>query len=169
MTQPAIPICPRCTGALPSPDALVCATCGTLVHGQALSQLAAEAKWQTQYNPGKAIALWEECLKRLPPQSRQYASVQSEIEQLRAMPPMTVTVEEPGSVPLKPQETLPVAVLKTGGSMLLSILVYQFSFGWIGALGFVLLILVHELGHVVANIKYGFVPVHPFLFPMSAR
>jgi Zn-dependent protease len=38
----------------------------------------------------------------------------------------------------------------TGGTMLLSIIVYAFIFGWRYAVGFVLLLLVHELGHYIA-------------------
>ena len=44
---------------------------------------------------------------------------------------------------------LPV-LLKTGGSMVLSIGMYAMFWGWKFALGFVVLIFVHELGHVFA-------------------
>ncbi len=44
---------------------------------------------------------------------------------------------------------LPV-LLKTGGSMIITIGVYALWWGWKFALGFVLLIFVHELGHVIA-------------------
>jgi Zn-dependent protease len=43
----------------------------------------------------------------------------------------------------------------TGGSMLLSMLVYSWVFGWRYAVGFVLLILVHEMGHYVAARQRG--------------
>ena len=59
MTQPisSPPICARCGQPLPSADALACAHCGSLVHAETLAQLAAEAKWQMQYNPARAIGL----------------------------------------------------------------------------------------------------------------
>ncbi len=38
----------------------------------------------------------------------------------------------------------------TGGTMLISVVVYSFVFGWWYAVGFVLLILVHEMGHYMA-------------------
>ena len=38
----------------------------------------------------------------------------------------------------------------TGGTMLLSLVVYAFIFGWRYAAGFVVLLLVHELGHYIA-------------------
>jgi Zn-dependent protease len=44
---------------------------------------------------------------------------------------------------------LPV-LLKTGGTMILSIGVYAFMFGWPWAVGFIALIFVHEMGHVWA-------------------
>ena len=40
-------------------------------------------------------------------------------------------------------------LLATGGSMLLSVAAYAWVFGWRYAAGFVLLLLVHELGHYV--------------------
>ena len=41
-------------------------------------------------------------------------------------------------------------VLLTGGSMLISIFAYGLVFGWPYAVGFVLLIFVHEMGHYIA-------------------
>ena len=43
------------------------------------------------------------------------------------------------------------SVLSTTASMLLSIAIYAVAFGWRFAIGFVILLLVHELGHVVAS------------------
>jgi Zn-dependent protease len=40
--------------------------------------------------------------------------------------------------------------LLTGGTMLLSVVVYSFTFGWPYAVGFVALILIHEMGHFMA-------------------
>ena len=54
-------------------------------------------------------------------------------------------------------------VLKTGGTMLISIGVYAMMWGWKFAAGFVLLIFVHEMGHVVAARKFG-VPVSAPMF-----
>lgn len=41
-------------------------------------------------------------------------------------------------------------LLTTGGTMLLSIVLYAFIFGWAYAVGFVLLIFIHEMGHYIA-------------------
>ena len=41
-------------------------------------------------------------------------------------------------------------LLKSAGFMLLSLGVYALVFGWWYALGFILLLLIHEMGHYVA-------------------
>jgi Zn-dependent protease len=46
-------------------------------------------------------------------------------------------------------------VLLSGGTMLLSIVTYAFLFGWRYAVGFVLLLFVHELGHYLAARQRG--------------
>lgn len=56
-------------------------------------------------------------------------------------------------------------LLKTGGSMLLMIWVYSFSYGWPFAVGFVLLILVHECGHLLAARKLGLPVTSPMFIP----
>ena len=57
-------------------------------------------------------------------------------------------------------------VLKTGGSLLLFIWFYTLSYGWSFAFGFALLILVHELGHVVAAYHFGLPVSAPVFIPM---
>jgi len=61
---------------------------------------------------------------------------------------------------------LPI-ILKTGGTMLLSIWVYALAWGWQFALGFVLLIFVHECGHLIAakclGLKVGAPVFIPFM------
>jgi Zn-dependent protease len=56
-------------------------------------------------------------------------------------------------------------VLKTGGTMILSIGVYAGLWGWKFALGFVLLIFVHELGHLVAAKQFGLKVGAPVFIP----
>lgn len=46
-------------------------------------------------------------------------------------------------------------VFITGGSMLVSIVAYSFIFGWWYAIGFVLLIFIHEMGHYIAAKQRG--------------
>ena len=59
---------------------------------------------------------------------------------------------------------LPVA-LKTGGTMFLSIGVYAMTWGWRFALGFVLLLLVHECGHLIAARRVGLKVGAPVFIP----
>lgn len=55
--------------------------------------------------------------------------------------------------------------LKTGSTMLLSIGVYALAFGWKFAVGFVLLIFVHEMGHVFAARQQGVPVTAPTFIP----
>jgi Zn-dependent protease len=56
-------------------------------------------------------------------------------------------------------------ILKTGGTMLLSIWVYAMVFGLWFAVGFILLIFVHECGHLVAARKCGLKVGAPVFIP----
>ncbi len=56
-------------------------------------------------------------------------------------------------------------LLKTGGSMLVTIWLYSTIWGWRFALGFVLLILVHECGHLVAAQQFGLKVGAPVFIP----
>ena len=57
------------------------------------------------------------------------------------------------------------AFLKTGGTMLLSVGAYALLWGWKFALGFVVLIFVHELGHLVAARSLGLRVGAPVFIP----
>jgi len=46
-------------------------------------------------------------------------------------------------------------VLTTGGTMIISVFAYAFIYGWAYAVGFVLLLFFHELGHYVAARRRG--------------
>lgn len=46
-------------------------------------------------------------------------------------------------------------LLTTGGSMLLSVVLYAFVFGWRYAVGFVALMFIHEMGHFIAARQRG--------------
>jgi Zn-dependent protease len=56
-------------------------------------------------------------------------------------------------------------LLKTGGTMLLTIWAYALSMGWRFALGFVLLIFVHECGHLLAAKRLGLKVGAPVFIP----
>jgi len=59
---------------------------------------------------------------------------------------------------------LPV-ILKTGGTMILSIGAYAMMWGWWFAVGFVILIFVHECGHLLAAKKCGLKVGAPVFIP----
>ncbi len=46
-------------------------------------------------------------------------------------------------------------LLKSGGTMLISIWAYALFYGWKFAVGFVLLMFVHECGHLIVAKKFG--------------
>ena len=56
-------------------------------------------------------------------------------------------------------------VLKTGGTMFASIWLYALTLGWWFALGFVLLIFVHECGHLLAAKRVGLKVGAPVFIP----
>jgi Zn-dependent protease len=56
-------------------------------------------------------------------------------------------------------------LLKTGGSMLVTMWLYALSMGWRFAVGFVFLILVHECGHLVAAKRIGLKVGAPVFIP----
>ena len=57
------------------------------------------------------------------------------------------------------------AILKTGSTMIITIGIYASMWGWKYAVGFVLLILVHELGHVIAAKKHNIPVSAPMFIP----
>lgn len=56
-------------------------------------------------------------------------------------------------------------LFSTSASMLVSIIAYQLIFGWAFAVGFVLLLLLHELGHVIQLRREGLEASAPMFIP----
>ncbi|HEX5146394.1 MAG TPA: site-2 protease family protein [Conexibacter sp.] len=56
-------------------------------------------------------------------------------------------------------------LLTTAGSMVVSVAAYSFLWGWQFAIGFVLLLLVHEMGHVIALRREGIPASAPMFIP----
>jgi Zn-dependent protease len=59
---------------------------------------------------------------------------------------------------------LPI-LLKTGGSMLITVWFYAMVWGWKFALGFVILIFLHECGHLIVAKKFGLNVSAPMFIP----
>jgi Zn-dependent protease len=151
-------------------DELVCPRCHALVHRARIEELVREAGRLEQVNPLLAAGTWRQSLVFLPPDSPQYRWIAARAEALsNGMPPpvgpdaMNGDGQDarPGvmgyrAAPKPPGETWQSVLFKTGGSMLLSILLFaHMTGGWPFAIGFVLLIFLHEMGHVIANWHYG--------------
>jgi Zn-dependent protease len=56
-------------------------------------------------------------------------------------------------------------LLTTSGSMLVSVAAYSLIWGWTFAVGFVLLLLIHEMGHVIALRREGIKASAPMFIP----
>ena len=56
-------------------------------------------------------------------------------------------------------------ILKTGGTMILSVAAYAMMWGWMFAVGFVLLLFIHECGHLVAARQFGLKVGAPVFIP----
>jgi Zn-dependent protease len=181
------------------PNRLACRNCGALAYRAALEQLSAEAMRLEPVDPAAAALRWRRCLEMLPPDSQQYAAIYQRLSALiagfarpayapggaypayagqpTAYPgyPRYPAGGGPAAGPAAPppEDTPLVAILKTGGSMLVSILVYAMLFsgggsmlwGLLFATGFVVMILVHELGHVAAMRYYGLSASPPIFIP----
>jgi Zn-dependent protease len=174
----APPACERC-GWMTEPYALACPRCGALTHRAELERLSAEAIQLEPVDPAASAARWRRCLELLPRDAAQYVAIYQRFVALIAAAQAGgggAYAEYPGGAHAgyraAPDDPPLVAVLKTTGSMLLSILVYaMFVPGTLAgrllfATGFVVLILVHELGHVAAMRYYGLSAGPPIFVPV---
>ena len=186
--------CAECYAPLPA-AALSCPFCHRLVHAAALSQLAEEARQAEPSDPRTALAKWRAALVLLPPDTRQYLSIQEKIAALGSLAPEGVAARPPQALtpawakrlgPLAPAgllvwkfKVVVLAVLSKGkllllgltkfgtlGSMVISFGAYAVAYGWQFALGLVLSIYVHEMGHVHALTRCGVKASPPMFIPM---
>jgi len=146
-------LCARC-GAPLSPRDLACPACGLLVHHSRLHELSEQAQLLEAHDPAAAAVLWRQCLELLPSDSQPADQLRHRIAALEGAPlsaPRKTILQNP--------------LIRTGGSMLVSMAVYASFFGPPFAIGFVLLIWVHEMGHVVALRRYGIRATAPLFIP----
>lgn len=182
MTQPAEhAICPQC-GTAWAPFTLACPGCGLLVYAGRLKKLAEQARAATEAGDiPTALATWREALVLLPPDSKQHAAIRAKITELGQVAPTAPTrpagKQGIGSRLAGGASALAVLAWKlkalllgltkatTLFSMLLSLGVYWAVWGWKFALGLVLSIYVHEMGHVFALRRFGFKATSPMFIP----
>jgi Zn-dependent protease len=158
-----------------------------LVHAARLKSLATEAEAAAASKDlSTASAKWREALELLPPGTRQIAAVEEklaalgrEIDRISPATPRPGAPEESwlkrgwvgvaaGVIFLLSKGKLLLVGLtkwKTLLSMLVFIGVYIQVWGWKFALGFVLGIYIHEMGHVAALSRYGIAATAPMFIP----
>jgi Zn-dependent protease len=162
-----------------------CPVCARLVHADLLATLAQAAKEAADRSDlPAALAAWREALELLPADSRQHQAISAKITELGRRIPFGAVAAEPstkpsssalraaagvGAIGLMLWKLKALALGLTKGttllSMLLSLGVYWTAWGWQFALGIILSIYVHEMGHVFALRRYGFKATAPMFIP----
>jgi Zn-dependent protease len=166
-------------------QALVCTSCGRLKYAIEFESLSQQAKLAGQARDwhGAKVA-WERALALLPPGSDQYRTVKSRIDNINLqLSDKSVWAKRlakfgPVGVVLWKFKTiallfltkakflmLGLTKLSTFASMLAFFAVYWSLYGWKFALGFVLSIYIHEMGHVMALRKYAIAASAPMFIP----
>lgn len=176
--------CARCGTELP-PDALACPACASLVHADALKQLAAEAGAAGQEGDLRAArARWSTALLLLPAHSQQHAAIRERIADLSrridaSQPADAPAAETPwwrrGAPGLIALVLILASKLKflllglTKASTFISMFaffgMYWSIYGWPLALGLVLSIYIHEMGHVAMLRNLGIDAGAPMFIP----
>lgn len=168
-------VCPDCgTGIAAS--SLSCANCGRLTHAAELEDLAQKARAATlNRDLPTARDLWRRALDLLPEGTLQYRSVQAKLSELEEQ----IKTSPSGGWKKGLVGLGPLALLLGKGKLLLlgltklSTLLSMFAFfgvywalyGWAFALGLVLTIYVHEMGHVLTLRSYGMAASAPMFIP----
>lgn len=174
--------------------ALACPNCQRLVHGEKLQQIANDARDASARNDNsEELRLWRSALELLPPQSKQHATIHDRVLDLSGRVDASARPKAEHHAPkwikllgpvapilllLWKFKFVVVALLSKGklllfgltkvstfSTMLLSIAAYWTMFGWWFAVGLVLAIYVHEMGHVYALRQFGFAASAPTFIP----
>src|SRR5579864_768897 len=172
--------CRDCAAPL-EPSALACPACHALTHADEIESLIQQA----QQSQGKrdfvaARAFWEQASALIPPETVQYSSIRSriaELDKILADPQFHPHgkgkwggAAGAGSVLLAMAAKgkfllLGLTKITTLLSMLAFVGVYWALYGWKLALGFVIGIYIHEMGHVIELNKYGIPASAPMFIP----
>ncbi len=175
--------CRRCGTELP-PQVLACPACAALVHADDLKRIALDAEAAaTAGERSAAQALWRRALTLLPPQSQQFAAVRARIDALDepvAAPPSRPAADTrpwwwrglagAGTALLVLASKIKfllfgLAKASTFLSMLAFFGVYWTIYGWPLALGLVVAIYIHEMGHVAMLRQLGIAAGAPMFIP----
>ncbi len=170
--------CARCGASLAS-DTLVCTQCHAMVHAPRLDELAASARAHEERK--ELVAAhddWENALKLLPADSSQAVWVRAkQAELFQAIRAEAAKEAAPGWT-RKLGPFAPIALLLLKGKFFLSLLklkfllsfatfagVYWALYGVKFGVGLALLILVHELGHLIEVRRRGLAADLPMFIP----
>ena len=169
--------CPNCSHWLPD-GTLACPDCQTLTYGQHLAGIAAEAQQLEQHLKwAEARDRWHSALQWLPENTRQAESIQQHIAQLDARIKAEDDTKAKWKKRLGPFAPIALFLIKAKSwlflafkfkfliSGLLYFGVYWALFGWWFALGFTLLIFIHEMGHYAAAKMRGLKVDLPMFLP----
>jgi Zn-dependent protease len=177
-------MCAKCGTAF-SASSLRCPSCAQLVHAQEFEAIAQHAKLAGQAGDwhGAKVA-WERALPLLPPDSSEYRMVKGRIEnidhQLSGKNGWAKWAAKlgPVGIVLWKAKTIVLLVLTKAKFVLLGLTkistflsmvaffgVYWAMYGWKFALGFVISIYIHEMGHVIALRKYNIDATAPMFIP----
>lgn len=176
-------LCPAC-GAEVAPGLLACPNCRRLVHADRLKQLADVAgRAEAAGDPIGALVAWRGALELLPPRVRQREVIEGRIAALgrqveagparRSVPGTRGpwgTLAGIGTMLLLGAGKLKFLMLgltkaSTFFSMFAALGVYWAAFGWKFALGLVVSVYIHEMGHVAALLRYGIRADAPLFIP----
>lgn len=185
--------CPEC-GTEIAPAFLACPSCRRLVHAAELRRLAetAEAAASGGDLTG-ALASWREAMHLLPPDTRQYDTIAAKVADLsrqvdvggapalpKEKPAWVARLGVLGGVALllwKFKFVLGFLLTKgkllllgltkgsTFFSMALSLGIYWQLFGWKFAVGVIVSIYIHEMGHVAMLTRFGIAATAPMFIP----
>jgi len=172
-----------------TPGALNCAGCQRLVHAGRLEELAAAAGVAVKEKQwAGALDAWREALSLLPAETRQFQAVTAKIAELETQHHSAeqkkrgamkwVAALGPAGLILWKFKVIILLVLTKGKLLLLgltnlttlstmglSLGFYWSLYGWWFALGFVLSIYVHEMGHVWELRRFGIPASAPMFIP----
>ena len=178
--------CGNC-GIIQDEGMLVCAACGGFVNKLRMNDLQQQARaFELSGNRAEAIRAWGQLLALLPPDARQRPAVEGELRRLQGanavIAPAPIAPTPTGAqgkrgllgtagamvmIALSKAKLLLLGLtkFKTVASMVVMAAIYTSFYGWTFAVGIVLLIYVHEMGHMIAIRARGLDSSWPVFIP----
>jgi Zn-dependent protease len=153
--------------------------CHALTHAEELEGMAATAKaLEASGDPARAREQWLRALPLLPPDSKQADWIRTHERELERASLATAAPEPENGWAKKLAPLGPVAIVLTKGKALLALFKFKFLFSLVAfmgvywrlygtqfGIGFALLILVHEMGHLIDIKRRGLPADMPVFLP----